>query len=43
MSNTPDDWIYSQQHIWLQMETDNIAKMGITEYAQLELGDIVDV
>ena len=43
MSNTPDDWIYSQQHIWLQMETDNIAKMGITEYAQLELGDIVYV
>jgi len=25
------------------METDNIAKMGITEYAQLELGDIVYV
>lgn len=43
MSDTPDDRIYSQQHIWLQMETDAIAKMGITEYAQSELGDIVFV
>ena len=43
MSNTPDDRIYSQHHIWLQMETDSVAKIGITEYAQSELGGIVFV
>lgn len=43
MSDSPDDRIYSQQHIWLQMESDTVAKIGITEYAQSELGDIVFV
>ena len=43
MSNIPDDRVYSQQHIWLQMETDAVAKIGITEFAQSELGDIVFV
>lgn len=43
MSNTPDDRIYSDQHIWLLIETDYIAKIGITEYAQSELEDIVYV
>ena len=43
MSDTPDDRIYSEQHIWLQLESDNVAKIGITEFAQSELGDIVYV
>ncbi|MGH1537628.1 MAG: glycine cleavage system protein GcvH [Gammaproteobacteria bacterium] len=41
MSESPDDRIYSEEHIWLQLETDETAKIGITEYAQSELGDIV--
>ncbi len=43
MSDTPDDRIYSEQHIWLLLETDNLAKIGITEFAQTELDDIVYV
>jgi len=41
MSESPDDRIYSEEHIWLLLETDEIATIGITEYAQSELGDIV--
>jgi len=41
MSESPDDRIYSEEHIWLLLETDGIATIGITEYAQSELGDIV--
>lgn len=43
MNENPDDRIYSEEHVWLLLETDNIAKIGITEYAQNELGDIVYV
>ena len=43
MSENPDDRIYSEEHVWLLLETDNIAMIGITEYAQSELGDIVYV
>jgi glycine cleavage system H protein len=43
MSDSPDDRIYSEEHIWLLLETDQIATIGITEYAQSELGDIVYV
>lgn len=43
MSVNPDDRIYSEEHVWLLLETDNIAMIGITEYAQSELGDIVYV
>ncbi|MEJ2114608.1 MAG: glycine cleavage system protein GcvH [Gammaproteobacteria bacterium] len=41
MSESPDDRIYSEEHVWLLLETDKIAKIGISEYAQSELGDIV--
>ena len=41
MSIAPDDRIYSEQHIWLQMQSDTAAKIGVTEFAQSELGDIV--
>ena len=43
MNENPDDRIYSEEHVWLLLETDDIAKIGITEYAQNELGDIVYV
>ncbi|MCY4420442.1 MAG: glycine cleavage system protein GcvH [Gammaproteobacteria bacterium] len=41
MSNVPDDRVYSPQHIWLKMQDSVIAIIGITEFAQSELGDIV--
>lgn len=43
MNESPDDRIYSEEHIWLLLESDDIAVIGITEYAQSELGDIVYV
>ena len=31
MSESPDDRIYSEEHIWLLLETDDVATIGITE------------
>ena len=36
----PDDRIYSQSHEWALVDS-NIALVGITDFAQDELGDIV--
>lgn len=41
MNNIPDDRVYSDEHVWILMESENIAKIGITEHAQSELDDIV--
>ncbi|RYE59157.1 MAG: glycine cleavage system protein GcvH [Sphingobacteriales bacterium] len=40
--NTPENLVYSKEHVWLRMEGD-IATIGITEFAQSELGEIVFV
>jgi glycine cleavage system H protein len=40
--NFPAGLRYTSDHEWLQLE-DNIATIGITEFAQSELGDIVYV
>jgi glycine cleavage system H protein len=34
---------FTDSHEWIKMETDTIARVGITSYAQQELGDIVYV
>ena len=34
------DLLYTEEHEWIKVE-DNIATIGITDYAQSELGDIV--
>jgi|SRR5690554_2005129 len=39
----PDDLRYSQEHEWVRVESDNRARIGITDYAQRELGDVVFV
>ena len=39
---TPDNLRYSTEHEWVRLEGD-IATMGITDFAQSELGDIVFV
>lgn len=38
----PEDLKYSREHEWVKLE-DDIAVVGITDYAQGELGDIVFV
>jgi glycine cleavage system H protein len=38
--NFPEDLKYTKEHEWLRIE-DGTAIVGITEYAQQELGDIV--
>jgi glycine cleavage system H protein len=40
--NFPDNLRYTKDHEWIQLEG-NIATIGITEFAQRELGDIVYV
>lgn len=42
MSNIPNDLRYTAEHEWIRIE-DNIATVGITDFAQGELGDIVYV
>jgi len=39
----PDNLRYTKEHEWVKQEKDNIFLVGITEYAQRELGDIVYV
>ena len=38
--NIPEDLRYSKEHEWVRLEGD-VATIGITDYAQGELGDIV--
>ncbi|MDZ7343002.1 MAG: glycine cleavage system protein GcvH [candidate division KSB1 bacterium] len=38
----PADLLYTKEHEWVRMEND-VATIGITDYAQSELGDIVYV
>ena len=40
--NFPDNLRYTKDHEWIRLEG-NIATIGITEFAQSELGDIVYV
>jgi glycine cleavage system H protein len=40
--NFPDNLRYTKDHEWIRLEG-NIATIGITEFAQRELGDIVYV
>lgn len=40
--NFPTDLKYSKEHTWLRI-SDNIGTIGITEFAQSELGEIVYV
>ena len=40
--NFPNDLYYSKEHTWLKVEG-NIGIVGITEFAQSELGEIVYV
>lgn len=39
--NFPQELRYTQDHEWIRMEDDGTAVVGITDFAQHELGDIV--
>lgn len=40
--DTPDDLYYTEDHEWLRLE-DGTATVGVTDFAQSELGDVVFV
>ena len=42
MANIPEDLRYSKDHEWIRVDGDN-ATIGITDYAQHSLGDVVYV
>ncbi|MGZ8162868.1 MAG: glycine cleavage system protein GcvH [Methylobacter sp.] len=41
MSDLPENLKYAKTHEWAQLEDDNIVRVGITDFAQKELGDLV--
>ncbi|MEX0662330.1 MAG: glycine cleavage system protein GcvH [Balneolaceae bacterium] len=41
--NTPNDLKYTQEHEWVKDNGDGTVTIGITDFAQSELGDIVFV
>jgi glycine cleavage system H protein len=41
--NIPENLKYTKDHEWIRVEEDGVATVGITDYAQSELGDIVYV
>lgn len=43
MSDLPEGLLYSKEHEWIKKEGDNKVRIGITDFAQSELGDIVFV
>lgn len=43
MSNVPADLKYVSSHEWIRLEDDGTVTVGITEFAQEQLGDVVFV
>ncbi|HEX9705806.1 MAG TPA: glycine cleavage system protein GcvH [Gemmatimonadales bacterium] len=44
MSKIPDDLLYTEEHEYVRkVEDDTVVQVGITDYAQGELGDVVYV
>ena len=41
--NFPDNLRYTKEHEWIRLDEDGTAVIGITDFAQHELGDIVFV
>ena len=39
----PDELLYSREDEWVRVESDNRLTVGVTDYAQQQLGDIVFV
>lgn len=43
MSHLPDDLKYANTHEWAKLEDDGTVRVGISDFAQSELGDVVFV
>ncbi len=43
MNKTPEDLYYAASHEWLKVGDDGVATIGISDFAQSELGDVVYV
>jgi len=43
MSGLPENLKYAKTHEWAKLEGDNLVRVGITDFAQAELGDLVFV
>ena len=43
MSNTPDNLVYAATHEWARRLDDGVIEVGISDYAQEALGDVVFV
>lgn len=41
--NTPEDLLYTDEHEWIKRVGDTTVRIGITDYAQDQLGDVVYV
>lgn len=41
MSDLPENLHYAQTHEWAQLEDGNVVRVGITDFAQQQLGDLV--
>ena len=41
MSSLPKNVKYASSHEWASVEDDNVVRVGITDFAQQELGDLV--
>ncbi|OAI19525.1 glycine cleavage system protein H [Methylomonas koyamae] len=41
MTEAPDNLKYAQTHEWAKLEDGGLVRVGITDFAQSELGDIV--
>lgn len=42
-TKVPEGYRYTKEHEWVQLDEDNIATVGITSFAQQQLGDITYV
>ena len=43
MSDIPDYLKYSESHVWCELTDEGLLRVGITDFAQGELGDVVYV
>lgn len=43
MTDMPENLKYAKTHEWAKLEADNVVRVGITDFAQSELGDLVFV
>jgi glycine cleavage system H protein len=43
LANIPDDLLYTEEHEYVRKTGEGVVEVGITDYAQGELGDVVYV